>query len=75
MSRNVIDRNAAEEEVQAVDAWYNDVRSFFGWNTLAEDLNVDSPVWLPRMSLEDAFNIALLYEDSYGVFQPAVETY
>ncbi len=75
VSRNVIDRNAAEEEVQAVDAWYNDVRSFFGWNTLAEDLNVDSPVWLPRMSLDDVFKIALLYEDQYGVYQPAVETY
>ena len=75
VSRNVIDRNAAEEEVQVTEAWYNDVRAFFGWNTLAEDLNVDSPVWLPRLALDDVWNIALMYDGQYGVFQPAAETF
>ncbi len=75
VSRNVIDRNAAEEEVQATEAWYNDVRAFFGWNTLADDLNVDSPVWLPRMQLDDVWNIALMYDGQYGVFTPAVAKY
>jgi hypothetical protein len=69
-SRNVIDRNAAEEEVQAVDAWYNDVRSFFGWELVGTDLNVDSAVWLPRMSLDEAIGLAKTYEGSYGVTQP-----
>ena len=75
VSRNVIDRNAAEEDVEAVDAWYNDVRSFFGWNTIGTDLDVDSPVWLPRLALEDVFNIALMFDGQYGVMQPAAETY
>lgn len=75
VSRNVIDRNEAEEDVQAVDSWSNDVRAFFGWNTIGTDLDVDSPVWLPRMSLEDAMNAALMFDGEYGVFTPAVETY
>ena len=74
-SRNVIDRNAAETEVRVINSWYNDVRAMFGWNTLAEDLRVDSPVWLPRFSLDDAFNIAGLYEGNFGVHRPEAETF
>ena len=74
-SRNVIDRNAAEAEVKVVEHWANDVRSMFGWNLIGTDLNVDSPVWLPRMSLEDAMATAKYYEDMAGVKQPAAETY
>lgn len=74
-SRNVIDRNAAEAEVQVVDAWYNDVRSFFGWNLIGTDLNVDSPIWLPRLSLDDALNIAVLADGQYGVYIPAAESF
>jgi hypothetical protein len=69
-SRTVIDRNAAEEDVQAVDAWFNDVRSFFGWNLVGTDLDVDSAVWLPRMSLDDAFKVARMFEGRYGVEAP-----
>ena len=69
-SRTVIDRNAAEEDVQAVDAWYNDVRSFFGWNLVGTDLDVDSAVWLPRMSLDDAFAVARRFEGRFGVEAP-----
>jgi hypothetical protein len=69
-SRTVIDRNAAAEDVQAVDAWTNDVRSFFGWNLVGTDLDVDSAVWLPRMSLDDAFNVARRFEGRYGVEAP-----
>ena len=53
-ARNIIDRNAAEADIQAIDSWQNDVRGFFGWNLQAADLNLDSPVWLPRLQLEDA---------------------
>ncbi len=74
-SRNVIDRNAAEAEVKVVEHWANDVRSMFGWNLIGTDLNVDSPVWLPRMSLEDAMATAKYYEDMAGVKTPAAETY
>lgn len=69
-ARNVIDRNAAEAEVKVVDAWYNSVRSFFGWNLVGTDLSVDSDVWLPRMSLEDAFAVAVLVDGQYGVTRP-----
>ncbi len=69
-SRNVIDRNAAEAEVQVVDAWYNHVRSFFGWNLVGTDLSVDSNIWLPRMSLDDAFAVAVLVDGQYGVTWP-----
>ena len=69
-SRTVIDRNAASEDVEAVDSWTNDVRSFFGWNLVGTDLDVDSAVWLPRMSLDDAFAVARLFEGRYGVEAP-----
>jgi len=69
-ARNVIDRNAAEEEVQAVDSWTNDVRSFFGWNLVGTDLSVDSAVWLPRIGLDDAFAVARRFDERYGVVWP-----
>ncbi len=69
-SRNVIDRNAAEDEVEAVDSWYNDVRSFFGWNLVGTDLDVDTNIWLPRMSIEDALAVAVRVEGAYGVVKP-----
>ena len=40
--------------MQAINSWQNDVRGFFGWNLRAADLDLDSPVWLPRLQLEDA---------------------
>jgi len=70
-ARNVIDRNAAEEEVQVVDAWYNQVRSMFSWmNLVGTDLSVDSPVWLPRMSIQDALAVAVRVDGAYGVEKP-----
>ena len=69
-AREIIDRNAAEADVQAVNAWYNDLRSILGLNLIGTDLDVDSEVWLPRMSLEDVFAVALLYSDQYGVHIP-----
>jgi hypothetical protein len=69
-ARQIIDRNAAEADVEAVDAWYNDLRSILGMNLVGTDLDVDSAVWLPRMSLEDVFQIARLYSGQYGVNSP-----
>lgn len=65
-ARNIIDRNAAEADVRAVESWQNDVRGFFGWNLQAADLELDSPVWLPRLALEDAVQAAL----STGMSKP-----
>jgi hypothetical protein len=69
-ARNVIDRNAAEEEVEVVESWANTVRGFFGWNVRGSDLDVDSDVWLPRMSLADAFAVAVGFEGTYGPVAP-----
>lgn len=69
-ARVVIDRNAASEAVEAVDSWANTVRSFFGWNLQAADLNVDSDVWLPRMGLADVFATAVQVEGTYGPVAP-----
>ena len=69
-AREIIDRNAAEADVEVVDAWYNDLRSILGLNLIGTDLDVDSEVWLPRMSLEDVFAVALPYSDQYGVHIP-----
>ena len=66
-ARNVIDRNAAEANVQALDSWQNDVRGFFGWNLQAADLDLDSPVWLPRLKLDDAVAASL----SAGLNKPS----
>src|SRR5690606_3006477 len=62
-ARSIIDRNAAEADVQAVDSWVNDVRSLFGLNLQAADLDVDSDVWLPRMSIADALAVAVRIDD------------
>ena len=74
-SRNVIDRNAAEAEVKVVKHWANDVRSMFGWNLIGTDIDADSPVWLPRMSMEDVMATAKFYDDLAGVKKPQAETF
>lgn len=71
MARAMIDRNAAEEDVQAVDSWSNDVRSIFGLNLEGTSISIDSDVWLPRMELDDAMNVLGRYmDDSFGVYTP-----
>lgn len=70
-ARNIIDRNAAEADVQVVESWANDVRAMFPWmNLMGTDLDVDSAVWLPRMSIADALAVAVLVDGQYGVYWP-----
>ncbi len=69
-ARNVIDRNAAEAEVEVIESWANTVRGFFGWNLQGTDLDVDSDVWLPRMSIEDVFAVAIGFDGTYGPVAP-----
>ncbi len=69
--RAVIDRNAAEASVKAQKTRMNEWRSVFGLPLQADDLNVDSPIWLPRMSVEDAIKVgAQKYEGKYGCSKP-----
>lgn len=69
-ARTLIDRNAAEAEVEVVESWANTVRGFFGWNLQGTDLDVDSDVWLPRMGLEDVFAVAIGFDGTYGPVAP-----
>ncbi len=54
LSRTIIDRNAAEEDVRLVDSWSNDVRRILGANMAGTGVSADSDVWLPRMQIADA---------------------
>ena len=69
-SRNIIDRNEAEEDVKVVESWANDVRGFFGWNLQGTDVDADSAFWLPRLSIDDALAVATMYNGKYGVSTP-----
>jgi hypothetical protein len=71
MARNVIDRNIAEAKVSAPNTGANQLRSILGLNVQGGSLGVDSEVWLPRMSLEDAMSVIGRYGDKFGPFIPA----
>jgi hypothetical protein len=58
MSRNVIDRNAAEAEVKVQNTRINALRAMLGLNLQGTDLKADSDVWLPRLQLDDAMKVA-----------------
>jgi hypothetical protein len=53
-SRVLIDRNAVEADIKPQKTIANEVRSILGLNLRADDIKADSPVWLPRMTVEDA---------------------
>jgi hypothetical protein len=57
--RVLIDRNAVEADIQGQKTRANEVRSILGLPARADDVKADSPVWLHRMSLEDALAIAI----------------
>lgn len=67
-NRILIDRNAAEADIQAQQSAANDIRSMLGLPLQAGDVKgVDSPVWLNRIALEDALKAgAEHYAEQYG---------
>lgn len=67
-SRILIDRNAAEADIQAQQSAANDIRSMLGLPLQAGTVKgVDSPVWLNRISLDDALKTgAEHYLEQYG---------
>ena len=72
MARNVIDRNAAEADVKVLKTRENMWRSILGLNLKGSDLNVDSDVWLPRLSLEDGLKCGeTKYQEKFGCSKPA----
>lgn len=60
-ARNVIDRAAAEAQVQPKTDALNAIRAMLGLNVEGTDLKVDSDVWLPRMSIEDAIKLTGIF--------------
>ena len=69
--RVLIDRNAAAADVKARKTKVNALRSILGLPLQADDLNVDSPVWLPLMKVEDAIKAGTSkYEGKYGCSLP-----
>jgi len=73
-ARSVIERNAAEVDVAAQKTGVNEWRRILGLPLQADDLNVDSAVWLPLMGLDDALKAgAAKYEGRYGCAKPVME--
>jgi hypothetical protein len=71
--RAVIDRNQAEVAVKAQDTRMNEWRSIFGLPLRADDLNVDSPIWLPIMSVDAAIAAGSeKFEGKYGCAKPSM---
>lgn len=72
MARSIIDRNAAEADVKARDSKVNELRKILGLPLQADDLKIDSAVWLPRIALEDALKAgASMYRGKYGCKKPS----
>jgi hypothetical protein len=70
--RAVIDRNAAEADVKAKDSKMNALRGMLGLPKQAPTLKLDSDVWLPLMSLEDAMTCSKGdIREGYGCKTPA----
>lgn len=55
MTRQVIDRNAAEADVKVLNTRMNAWRGILGLPLQGTSIKADSDVWLNRLSLEDAF--------------------
>ena len=69
--RVLIDRNAAAADVKARKTKINALRSILGLPLQADALNVDSPVWLPLMKVDDAIEAGLQkYGGKYGCAKP-----
>lgn len=70
--RVIIDRNAAAADVKAQKTKLNALRSILGLPLRADDLNVDSPVWLPLLKVDDALKAGQAkYGGKYGCAKPA----
>ncbi|MCP4570344.1 MAG: hypothetical protein GY841_22410, partial [FCB group bacterium] len=69
--RVLIDRNAAAADVKARKTKVNALRGILGLPLQADDLKVDSPVWLPLMKVDDAIKAGLKkYDGKFGCSKP-----
>ena len=55
--RVLIDRNAVEADIKPQKTRANALRSILGLNLRADDIKADSPIWPPRMSIDDAIKV------------------
>lgn len=70
-ARVVIDRNAAEVDVKVGATGANALRSMLGMNLQGSDLKIDSEVWLPLITPDDALKAGLAQYDGRGSTKPA----
>ena len=69
--RVLIDRNAAEADIKVQQTKANALRSILGLPLQADDLKLDSPVWLPLIKVDDALKAgAAKYEGKFGCSMP-----
>jgi len=69
-ARNVIDRMKAEDSVQPLDNFQNDLRRMLGLPLDGGTLDVGSAVWMHRFPLEDAVRIARTQIQGRGCQNP-----
>lgn len=67
-SRVLVDRNAAEADIQIQQTAANEIRAMLGLPLQAGTVDMpNSPVWLPRLSIDDAINAGSQpHLESYG---------
>lgn len=71
MSRAIIDLNAAEADKKPRGTQINEVRQMSRLPRQAADLTLDSNVWLPRLSIEDAVKAGTnSYKGKHGCNKP-----
>lgn len=70
-ARSVINRAAAEVDVKVGATGANALRSMLGLNLQGSDLKVDSDVWLPLITVDDALKAGMSQADGRGAAKPA----
>lgn len=70
-ARTIIDRNAAEVDVKVGATGANALRSMLGLNLQGSDLKIDSEVWLPLITPDDALKAGMAQYEGRGCQKPA----
>ena len=67
----LIDRNAAEADIQVQQTAANELRSMLGLPVIGSDLQIEQgPVWLHRIALDDAIAAGSQQYDGRGCMKP-----
>lgn len=73
-ARNIIDRAKAEQGIQPLDNWQNDMRRMLGLPLDGGKLDVKSDVWLHKLAIDDAIRCGeKKYNDKFGCEKPVAK--